>query len=36
MRYGAKLPWQEPDSSARAACPDPYNPVVMEIKVETK
>ncbi len=32
--FGAQLPWEKEKGIAHVACPDPQNPVVMEIKKE--
>ncbi len=34
MQFGGKFPWAREDGSIHIACPDPYNPVVMEIKIK--
>jgi uncharacterized repeat protein (TIGR04076 family) len=32
LSFGGELPWGKDKDTAQAACPDPLNPVVMEIK----
>ena len=32
MRYGADFPWLDDKDVATHACPDPYNPVVFEMR----
>ncbi|MCE7738957.1 MAG: TIGR04076 family protein [Candidatus Heimdallarchaeota archaeon] len=32
MAYGAKFPWLDDDDVSTHACPDPWNPLVYEIK----
>ncbi len=32
LRFGGELPWEEDKNKAHVACPDPFNPLVMEIK----
>ncbi len=36
MRYGANFPWLEDPNVAVHACPDPYTPVVFEIRRVTE
>ena len=32
LRYGGELPWEEDKDRVKIACPDPFNPVVMELR----
>ena len=32
LRFGGELPWEENKDLAHVACPDPVNPLVMELK----
>ncbi len=32
LRFGGSLPWEEDKDAARVACPDPLNPVVVELR----
>jgi uncharacterized repeat protein (TIGR04076 family) len=32
LRFGGELPWGKDKDTAHVACPDPLNPVVMELK----
>ncbi len=32
LRFGGELPWEEDKNTAHVACPDPLNPVVMELR----
>ena len=32
LRYGGEFPWEKNKDTAHVACPDPINPVVMELK----
>ena len=32
LRHGGELPWSEDKEKAHVACPDPFNPVVMELR----
>ena len=32
LRFGGEFPWEEDKDTAHVACPDPLNPVVMELK----
>ena len=32
LRFGGELPWEEDKDTAHVACPDPLNPVVMELR----
>ena len=32
LRFGGELPWEEDKDTAQVACPDPLNPVVMELR----
>jgi uncharacterized repeat protein (TIGR04076 family) len=32
LRHGGALPWSEDKDKATIACPDPFNPVVMELR----
>jgi uncharacterized repeat protein (TIGR04076 family) len=32
LRFGGEMPWEENKDLAHVACPDPVNPVVMELK----
>ncbi len=32
LRFGGELPWEEDKDKAHVACPDPFNPLIMEIK----
>jgi uncharacterized repeat protein (TIGR04076 family) len=32
LRFGGSLPWEEDEDVAHVACPDPFNPVVIQLK----
>jgi len=32
LRHGGALPWSEDREKAHVACPDPFNPVVLELR----
>jgi uncharacterized repeat protein (TIGR04076 family) len=32
LRFGGEMPWEKNKDLAHVACPDPVNPVVMELK----
>jgi len=32
LRHGGEFPWEEDKEKAHVACPDPYNPVVIELR----
>ena len=32
LRFGGEMPWEENKDLAHVACPDPFNPLVMELK----
>ena len=32
LRFGGSMPWEEDKDLAHVACPDPLNPVVMELR----
>ncbi|HXX36283.1 MAG TPA: TIGR04076 family protein [Thermodesulfobacteriota bacterium] len=32
LRYGGEFPWEKDKDVAHVACPDPFNPVVMELR----
>jgi len=32
LRHGGEFPWEENKDKAHVACPDPFNPVVMELR----
>lgn len=32
LRHGGEFPWEEDKEQTRIACPDPFNPVVMELR----
>lgn len=32
LRYGGDFPWEKDKDTAHVACPDPFNPVVMELR----
>jgi len=32
LRHGGEFPWEEDREKAHIACPDPFNPVVMELR----
>jgi len=32
LRFGGELPWEEDKDTAHVACPDPLNPLVMELR----
>jgi uncharacterized repeat protein (TIGR04076 family) len=32
LRHGGEFPWEEDREKAHAVCPDPLNPVVMELR----
>lgn len=32
LEFGASFPWEKDSSKARVACPDPYNPVIFELR----
>ena len=32
LRHGGEFPWSEDKEKAHVACPDPFNPVVMELR----
>lgn len=32
LRFGGELPWEEDKDTAHVACPDPLNPVVLELR----
>jgi uncharacterized repeat protein (TIGR04076 family) len=32
LRYGGEFPWEKDKYVCYAACPDPFNPVVMELR----
>ncbi len=32
LKYGGDMPWLKDKDTARVACPDPENPVIVEIK----
>ncbi len=32
LRFGGELPWEKDKDTAHVACPDPLNPVVMELR----
>ncbi len=32
LRYGGEFPWEKNKGTAHVACPDPINPVVMELR----
>ena len=32
LQFGGHIPWEDDTNMARIACPDPDNPVVMEIR----
>jgi uncharacterized repeat protein (TIGR04076 family) len=32
LRYGGEFPWEKDKNVGYAACPDPFNPVVMELR----
>ena len=34
LRYGGEFPWEKDKDVGYAACPDPFNPVVMELRRE--
>ena len=36
LRHGGEFPWEEDKAKAHIACPDPINPVVMELRKEKK
>ena len=33
LRYGATFPWEE-EGTVRVACPDPRNPLTLELRIE--
>jgi uncharacterized repeat protein (TIGR04076 family) len=32
LRHGGEFPWEEDKDKTTIACPDPFNPVVMELR----
>ena len=32
LRFGGELPWEEDKDLAHVACPDPFNPLIMELR----
>jgi hypothetical protein len=32
LRFGGELPWEEDRDTAHVACPDPLNPLIMELR----
>jgi len=32
LRHGGEFPWEEDREKVHIACPDPFNPVVMELR----
>jgi uncharacterized repeat protein (TIGR04076 family) len=32
LRSGGELPWEEDKDTAHVACPDPFNPLIMELR----
>jgi len=32
LRFGGEMPWEENKDLAHVACPDPVNPLIMELK----
>ena len=32
LRFGGELPWEADKDTAHVACPDPLNPLIMELK----
>ena len=32
LRHGGEFPWSDDKEKERIACPDPFNPVVMELR----
>ncbi len=32
LRFGGEFPWEEDKDTAHVACPDPLNPVMMELR----
>jgi uncharacterized repeat protein (TIGR04076 family) len=32
LRHGGELPWSDDKNKAHVACPDPFNPVVIELQ----
>ena len=32
LRFGGELPWEEDKDTAHVACPDPLNPLIMELR----
>jgi uncharacterized repeat protein (TIGR04076 family) len=32
LRFGGEFPWEEDKDKTHVACPDPFNPVVMELR----
>ena len=32
LRHGGEFPWEKDRDAANIACPDPFNPVVMELR----
>jgi len=32
LMFGGTCPWEDDPSATRVACPDPYNPVVFEVR----
>ena len=32
LRFGGEFPWEEDKDKAHVACPDPFNPVIMELR----
>jgi uncharacterized repeat protein (TIGR04076 family) len=32
LRFGGELPWEEDKDTAHVACPDPFYPVMMELR----
>jgi uncharacterized repeat protein (TIGR04076 family) len=32
LRFGGSLPWEKDPNTAQVACPDPINPVVVELR----
>ena len=32
LRFGGELPWEENKDLAHVACPDPVNPLIMELR----
>ncbi len=32
LRFGGSLPWEKDEDEAQVACPDPLNPVVVQLR----